>query len=106
MHFTVQLVVAEVANKFAQSHFSRGVRDTNVRLLTKVIIEYIQVREIQQHLYKSFDRRGRLLKINEYLELVQTAKMYRVTRMIETSVNFRKFHALRNHMILTYFIYF
>ena len=56
LHFTSQLVVAEVANKFAQSHFSRGVRDTNVRLLTKVIIEYIQVREIQQHLYNSLER--------------------------------------------------
>ena len=100
MHFTVQLVVAEVANKFAQSHFSRGVRDTNVRLLTKVIIEYIQVREIQQHLYKSFDRRGRLLKINEYLEFVHTAKMYRVTRMIKKSVTFWKLNALIN------FIYF
>ena len=95
-----------MANKFAQSHFSRGVRDTNVRLLTKVIIEYIQVREIQQHLYNFLERRGRLLKKYEYLKLVHTAKMYRVTRMIETSVNFRKFYALRNHMILTYFIYF
>ena len=36
-----QLVVAEVANKFAQSHFGRGVRDTNVRLLTKVVVQYI-----------------------------------------------------------------
>ena len=36
-----QLVVAEVANKFAQSHFERGVRDTNVRLLTKVVVQYI-----------------------------------------------------------------
>ena len=38
-----QLVVAEVANKFAQSHFRRGVRDQNVRLLTKIVIQYIQV---------------------------------------------------------------
>ena len=39
----LQLVVAEVANKFAQSHFTRGVRDTNVRLLTKIVIQYVQV---------------------------------------------------------------
>ena len=43
LHFNTQLVVAEVANKFAQSHFNRGVRDNNVRLLAKVIMEYIQV---------------------------------------------------------------
>ena len=38
-----QLVVAEVANKFAQSHFQRGVRDQNVRNLTKIVIQYLQV---------------------------------------------------------------
>ena len=36
-------MVSEVANKFAQSHFRRGVRDQNVRLLTKIVIQYIQV---------------------------------------------------------------
>ena len=39
----LQLVVAEVANKFAKSHFCRGVRDTNVRLLTKIVMDYLQV---------------------------------------------------------------
>ena len=30
-----------MASKFAASHFSRGVREPNVRLLTSVIIEYV-----------------------------------------------------------------
>ena len=34
-------MVAEVTNKFAQSHFGRGVTDTNMRLLTKVVVQYI-----------------------------------------------------------------
>ena len=38
-----QLVVNEVAHKFAQSHFTRGVREKNVRLLTAIIIDYVQV---------------------------------------------------------------
>ena len=38
-----QLVVNEVAHKFAQSHFTRGVRKKNVRLLTTIIIDYVQV---------------------------------------------------------------
>jgi len=36
------LVVKEVAIKFASSHFTRGVRENNVRLLTSVIIDYIE----------------------------------------------------------------
>ena len=39
-----QLVVADVANKFAQSHFVRGVKETNVRLLMSTMIQYMQVR--------------------------------------------------------------
>ena len=39
----LQLVVNEVAHKFAQSHFTRGVREKNVRLLTTIIIDYVQV---------------------------------------------------------------
>ena len=42
-HQYFQLVVNEVAHKFAQSHFTRGVREKNVRLLTAIIIEYVQV---------------------------------------------------------------
>ena len=38
-----QLVVNEVAHKFAQSHFTRGVREKNLRLLTAIIIDYVQV---------------------------------------------------------------
>ena len=38
-----QLVVNEVAHKFAQSHFTRGVREKNVRLLSTIIIDYVQV---------------------------------------------------------------
>ena len=38
-----QLVVTEVANKFAQSHFVRGVRENKVRLLTVIIMDYVQV---------------------------------------------------------------
>ena len=38
-----ELVVADVANKFAKSHFVRGVRETNVRLLMRMIIQYLQV---------------------------------------------------------------
>jgi len=36
------LVVKEVAIKFASSHFPRGVRENNVRLLTRVITDYIE----------------------------------------------------------------
>ena len=42
-HISPQLVVADVANKFAKSHFVRGVRETNVRLLMRMIIQYLQV---------------------------------------------------------------
>ena len=37
------MVVNEVANKFAGSHFQRGVREKIVRLLIKIIIDYVQV---------------------------------------------------------------
>ena len=36
-------MVNEVANKFAQSHFGRGVRENNVRLLTVIVMDYVQV---------------------------------------------------------------
>ena len=51
-----QLVVNEVAHKFAQSHFTRGVREKNVRLLTKIIIDYVQVNQSPQlySLYRQF----------------------------------------------------
>ena len=39
----LQLVVNEVANKFAGSHFQRGVREKIVRHLTTIIIDYVQV---------------------------------------------------------------
>ena len=39
----LQLVVNEVANKFAGSHFQRGVRENIVRHLTSAIIDYVQV---------------------------------------------------------------
>ena len=39
----LQLVVHEVANKFAGSHFQRGVRERIVRHLTTIIIDYVQV---------------------------------------------------------------
>ena len=41
----LQLVVNEVANKFAGSHFQRGVRERIVRHLT-TIIDYVQVSSI------------------------------------------------------------
>ena len=47
-------MVTEVANKFAQSHFRRGVRDQNVRLLTKIVIQYIQVMRQQPALCDNF----------------------------------------------------
>ena len=37
-------MVADVANKFAQSHLVRGVKETNVRLLMSTMIQYMQVR--------------------------------------------------------------
>ena len=42
----LQLVVNEVANKFAGSHFQRGVRERIVRHLTTIIIDYVQVSSI------------------------------------------------------------
>ena len=41
--YMLQLVVNEVANKFAGSHFQRGVRENIVRHLTSAIIDYVQV---------------------------------------------------------------
>ncbi|XP_023321165.1 globin-like [Eurytemora carolleeae] len=37
-----QLIVEDVASKFAVSHFKRGVRAKNVRVLTNIIVEYLQ----------------------------------------------------------------
>ena len=39
-----QLVLNEVANKYASSHFEKGVRGHLMRHLITVIIDYIQVR--------------------------------------------------------------
>ena len=39
-----QLVVSEVAYKFSKSHYRRGIRETNVRLLIPVVMEYLGVR--------------------------------------------------------------
>ena len=36
-------MVNEVANKFAKAHFVRGVREKNVRLLTVIVMDYVQV---------------------------------------------------------------
>ena len=39
-----QLVLNEVANKYASSHFEKGVRGHLMRHLITVIIDYVQVR--------------------------------------------------------------
>ena len=41
----LQLIVEDVASKFAISHFKRGVRAKNVRVLTNIIVEYLQVNQ-------------------------------------------------------------
>ena len=55
-------MVAEVTNKFAQSHFGRGVTDTNMRLLTKVVVQYIDTQvsrdKLQGHSVRMFSVRG------------------------------------------------